>query len=63
MDDANAGTTGDQNTAVEYTGFLDVCLPTSIRSTASFTMSNLAVNGPAQIFGSLVIQNFVGGIV
>jgi len=54
-------TTGDQNTAVEYTGFLDGTFADINTPIASFTMSNLASTGLAQTFGSLVIQNFSGG--
>ncbi len=54
-------TTGDQNTAVEYTGFLDIPFADINTSTASFTMSGLQASGIAQQFGSLVIQNFVNG--
>ena len=52
--------TGDQFTAIEYTGFLNY-IPDVNSNTASFSMFGLqAVGGPIQ-FGSLVIQNFVGG--
>ncbi len=62
LSDGDLGTTGDQNTAVEYTGFLDVPLSDINTSTASFTLSGLAAAGPPQIsFAPLVIQNFVGG--
>jgi len=54
-------TTGNQNTAVEYTGFLDIPLADIGAPIASYTMSNLQANGPAQQFGSLVIQGFTGG--
>src|SRR3954447_18401248 len=58
--DGNATTVGDQNTAVEYTGFLD---PLSDINTpiASFTLSNLAATGSANVSGPIVIQNFSGG--
>jgi PEP-CTERM motif len=63
--DGNAATTGDQNTAVEYTGFLDGIFSDINTSTASFTMSGLSIPagapGVPQVFGSLVIQNFTGG--
>jgi hypothetical protein len=61
VSDGNGATTGDQNTAVEFTGFLDGPFADINTSTASFTMSNLGAAGPAQVFGSLVIQNFLGG--
>jgi hypothetical protein len=60
--DGNAASTGDQNTDVEYTDFLD---PISDISTgdASFSMAGLQRIGSAQLFGSLVIQNFSGGTI
>src|SRR6476619_3852284 len=60
VNDGNAATTGDQNTDVEFTGFLDFN-PDIVPKTASFNLHNLAEVGPANVFGSLVIQNFVGG--
>ena len=59
--DGNALTTGDQNTNIEYSDFLqgnpDVPL-----AVASFTMDGLGPSGPAtEIAGVLVIQNFSGG--
>lgn len=59
--DGNAGTTGDQNTAVEYTGFLDPSHVDINAAIASYSMSGLQAVGPPQVFGSLVIQNFNGG--
>src|SRR3954467_4195301 len=58
--DGNATTTGDQNTALEYTDFLD---PLSDINTpvASFTLSNLVASGPPTVSGPIVIQNFTGG--
>jgi hypothetical protein len=61
VDDGNAATTGNQNTAVEFTGFLDP-LPDINTKTASFTLSNLVAIGPANVLGTLVVQNFVGGL-
>jgi hypothetical protein len=60
VDDGNAATTGDQNTDVEFTGFLDPN-PDIVPKIASFSLHNLAEVGPANVFGSLVIQNFQGG--
>jgi hypothetical protein len=61
VNDGNAGTTGDQNTAVEYTDFLDF-IPDITLPVASYTLSGLQEVGPATVFGgSLVSQNFVGG--
>jgi hypothetical protein len=60
VSDGDATTTGDQDTAVTYTGFLSF-LPNITNPTASFTLSGLTAAGPAQQFGSLVIQNYAGG--
>ena len=60
VNDGNVTTTGDQNTAVEYTAFLD-SIPDITTKTASFSLNNLAAAGPATVFGSTVIQNFLGG--
>jgi hypothetical protein len=51
---------GDQLTDIEYTGFLNF-IPDLNTNTASFTMNGLNAVGPANVFGSLVIQNFTGG--
>src|SRR3981081_3714355 len=45
VNDGIPGTTGDQNTAVEYTSFLEP-IPDINTSIASFTLSNLATSGP-----------------
>src|SRR4051794_24113677 len=60
INDGIAATTGDQNTDVEFTGFLDGN-PDIVPKIASFSMHNLVEVGPANVFGSLVIQNFSGG--
>jgi len=59
-DDGNAATTGNQNTAIEYTNGLDFIpdIPTNI---GSFTLGGLQAIGFAQVIGTLVIQNFQGG--
>jgi PEP-CTERM motif len=61
VDDGVAATTGDQNTAVEFTDFLDP-IPDISTSMASFTLSNL-VETPAAfvVGGALVTQAFSGG--
>jgi hypothetical protein len=59
--DGDAATTGDQNTAIEFTGFLDPSMPDINSSVASFSLSGLLATGPAQQIGSLAIQNFTGG--
>jgi PEP-CTERM motif len=53
-------TTGDQNTDIEFVGALD-SIPDVTTTNASFTMQGLNAVGPATVFGTLVIQNFVGG--
>ena len=53
--------TGDQFTAVEYTGFLNF-IPNINSNTATFSLNGLQAVGPANVFGSLVIQNFTGGV-
>lgn len=60
IDDGNAATTGDQNTAIEFTGFLNF-MPDVVLNTGSFSMHNLQAVGPANVIGTLVIQNFVDG--
>jgi len=60
INDGNAATTGDQNTDVEFTGFLDPN-PDIVPKNASFNLRNLAQVGPPNVFGALVIQNFAGG--
>src|SRR5829696_3941866 len=58
--DGVAGSVGDQNTDIEFTGGLDF-IPDVNTNAASFTLQGLAEVGPASVFGSLVIQNFAGG--
>jgi len=60
VSDGDATTTGDQDTAVTYTGFLNF-IPNITTPTASFTLSGLTAAGPVQQVGSLAIQNFLGG--
>jgi PEP-CTERM motif len=61
VSDGNAATVGDQNTAVEFTGFLDAGHPDTTTPVASFTLSNLGEIGTAFVVGSTVVQNFAGG--
>jgi len=61
-DDLIVGTTGNQNTAVEYTDFLDPMVADIPTAVASFTLSGLAPSGSAFVFlGQNVVQNFTGG--
>ncbi|HEX3601969.1 MAG TPA: PEP-CTERM sorting domain-containing protein [Lacipirellulaceae bacterium] len=58
---AGPSPTGDQLTDIEYTAFLNF-IPDVNTNTASFSMNGLTAVGPANVFGSLVIQNFNGGV-
>ena len=59
--DGDATTLGDQDTAIEFTGFLDPANPDITSPIASFTLTGLSASGSVQQFGSLAIQNFAGG--
>ena len=59
-DDGNAATTGNQNTAIEYTDGLDF-IPDVNTDIASFSLNGLTETGPALVLGTLVIQNFTAG--
>jgi len=52
---------GDQLTAIEYTGFLNF-IPDVNSNTASFSLNGLNAVGPPNVFGSLVVQNYTGGV-
>ncbi len=61
VNDGNAGTTGEQNTTVDYGDILgsqsDISTPP-----ASVTLNGLTATGPAFVFnGTLALQNFTGG--
>jgi hypothetical protein len=61
-DDSIVATTGQQNTAVEFTDFLESIAADIPTSVASFTMSGLTPSGSAFVFlGQNVVQNFTGG--
>jgi hypothetical protein len=59
--DGIGGTTGDQNTAIDYTGFLDT--ETDIATnTASFSVAGLKRTGAPNILGgTVIVQDFTGG--
>jgi hypothetical protein len=61
-DDGNNGTTGDQDTNIEFTDFLDP-LPDVITPIASVSLRNLLRTGPADLLSNpgLVTQAFAGG--
>jgi len=63
VDDGDATTTGDQNTAILFDDFLDGGNPDINTSTASVTISGLALNGPAVVVGPFVAQAFTGGTI
>lgn len=60
LDDGNGATTGSQNTAIDFVGPL-AATPDVLTETGSFTLGNLAVSGPAQTLGNVVVQNYTGG--
>jgi hypothetical protein len=57
--DSDGISTGDQNTAIEYTGFLDPIADVNT-SVASFSLSGVAAVG-APNFNTVVAQDFIGG--
>jgi hypothetical protein len=60
--DSNVGTTGDQNTAIDYTGFLDPLFADVTTSSASFSLAGLQRTGnPSIVGGALIVQDFFGG--
>jgi hypothetical protein len=63
VDDGDAATTGEQNTNIDYTSFLDGSFTDVLTSTASFTMDGLVAAGAPTVHlgGPLVVQNFTGG--
>ena len=57
--DGNVGTTGDQDTAIEYTAFLD---PAFVDGVGSFSIAGLQRTGnPNIIGGAVIVQDFDGG--
>ncbi|MFO0788195.1 MAG: hypothetical protein U0805_01990 [Pirellulales bacterium] len=60
--DGDVTTTGDQNTAIDYTGFLDPQLVDIITNTASFSIAGVQKTGNASVIGgAVVVQDFFGG--
>jgi hypothetical protein len=60
--DADPTTTGDQNTEIDYTGFLDPLFTDVTTNTASFSIAGLQRTGnPSIIGGTLIVQDFFGG--
>jgi hypothetical protein len=63
VDDLNAGTTGEQNTAVDFQGFLSG-IPDIPPLSASVTLNGITRVGSATVFPfGLMMQNFSGGNV
>jgi hypothetical protein len=63
VDDLNAGTTGEQNTAVDFQGFLSG-IPDIAPLNASMTLNGISRVGSATVFPfGLMMQNFSGGTV
>ena len=52
---------GDQFTDIEYTGFLNF-IPDLNTNNATFSLNGLNAVGPANVSGTLVVQNFNGGV-
>jgi len=65
VDQLDGATSGEQNTNVEFQGFLDGLMDIIGPPPASFTLSGLSAAGPASGFPTinpvLVIQDFTGG--
>src|SRR3954467_6764638 len=59
--DGNAATSGDQNTAIEYTGFLDPLFADVTTTSASFSLAGLQRTGNPNNFGTVIVQDFFGG--
>lgn len=60
--DGDASTTGDQNTAIDYTAFLDPLFADITTSTASFSIGGLQRTGtPSIVGGTIIVQDFFGG--
>jgi len=55
-------TTGDQNTTIDFLGFLGIVTPNPMPN-ASFSLSNVAKSGSATVLvgPNLVVQSFTGG--
>jgi len=60
VNDGNAGTTGDQNTAILFTDFLSSQVPNP--TSGSYTLSGATIAGaPTPLGGGVFAQNFSGG--
>ncbi len=62
MHDGNVTTVGDQNTTVNYTGFL-ASTPDINADIASFTIEDVLLDGIATIVGNVIVQPTKGGSI
>lgn len=62
IDDGLASTTGDQNTSVNFVGFLG-STPDIAADVASFSISNVTVDGAPNVLGPVVVQPTKGGSI
>jgi hypothetical protein len=60
VDDTNGGTTGEQDTAIDYVGDLSF-LTDVLTATASYTLNGVTAAGPASVMGGSVFQLMAGG--
>jgi len=62
MDDGDSATLGDQNTNVNFVGFLSgrADIPADV---ASFTIADVAISGTATILGNVLVQPTNGGSI
>lgn len=61
INDGNAATLGDQNTNVNFVGFLVGVQPDITTAVASFTLSGVSLVGGPNVVGALVSQATTGG--
>jgi PEP-CTERM motif len=59
VSDLDNTTTGDQNTAIDYTGFLSSFVDEAMG--ASFSVANLQTVGAPTVAGPVILQDFFGG--
>lgn len=62
VNDGIVGTPGEQNSGIDYTGFLDGVL-TDIIAGASVTLDNVIASGAANLVGPVIVQNTTGGTI
>lgn len=60
IDDGVAPTTGDQNTSVNFVGFLGAT-PDVLTDVASFSISSVSLVGAPNVLGPVVVQSTAGG--